>query len=349
MYATCLFCHAPLGANDTIERFPVGRRLAFDAAKGRLWVVCVVCRQWNLSPLEERWEAIEAAERLYRDTRLRVATDQVGLARLGDGTELVRIGRPLLPEFAAWRYGGRFSQRWRKYLKHTALLATASGSVLALGPVLGLGFTTLPVNLWSLLQARVRNQRVVARLLDDAGPLVLVEGHVDAVRVVVDPEAPGGWRLSVPHHRADAGVGRFVKGASWPFPRAELRGAAAVEAARQILPVVNRKGARARTVDDAVRLLEASGDLARTFARAAQTVGRDGSGDPSRDVGHLPAPLRLALEMAAHEDVERRAMEGELDALAAAWREAEEVAAIADDLTLPERIVTRLERLGGGA
>jgi hypothetical protein len=41
---------------------------------------------------------------------------------------------------------------------------------------------------------------------------------------------------------------------------------------------------------------------------------------------------RLALEMAANEDSERRAMEGELAELEAAWREAEEIAAIADNL-----------------
>ena len=32
MYSTCLFCHSQLGANDIVEHFPVGRRLAFDAA-----------------------------------------------------------------------------------------------------------------------------------------------------------------------------------------------------------------------------------------------------------------------------------------------------------------------------
>ena len=58
MYATCLFCNRPLGHNESIEHFPVGRRLAFDAAKGRLWVVCPACERWNLTPLEERWEAI---------------------------------------------------------------------------------------------------------------------------------------------------------------------------------------------------------------------------------------------------------------------------------------------------
>ena len=26
MYSTCLFCHASLGANEAVERFPVGRR-----------------------------------------------------------------------------------------------------------------------------------------------------------------------------------------------------------------------------------------------------------------------------------------------------------------------------------
>ena len=40
MYSTCLHCHKPLGRNDAVEHFPIGRRLAFDSAKGRLWVVC---------------------------------------------------------------------------------------------------------------------------------------------------------------------------------------------------------------------------------------------------------------------------------------------------------------------
>lgn len=46
-----------------------------------------------------------------------------------------------------------------------------------------------------------------------------------------------------------------------------------------------------------------------------------------------PAEL-LALEMALNEESERRAMAGELALLEAAWREAEEIAAIAD--ALPE-------------
>ena len=114
MYGTCLFCTRALGRNESIESFPVGRRLAFDTAKGRLWVVCRTCERWNLSPIEERWEAIEDCERVFRDTRTRVSTEHVGLARMAEGLELVRIGAPLRPEFAAWRYGDQFGRRRRR-------------------------------------------------------------------------------------------------------------------------------------------------------------------------------------------------------------------------------------------
>jgi hypothetical protein len=54
--------------------------------------------------------------------------------------------------------------------------------------------------------------------------------------------------------------------------------------------------------------------------------------EPSTELPRLPVEDRLALEMAANEDTERRALEGELEELEAAWREAEEIAAIADSL-----------------
>ena len=114
MYATCLFCDTPFGGNDVLESMPVGRRVAFDADKGRLWVVCRSCERWNLTPLDERWEAIEDAERMFRSTRVRVSTDNIGLAKLSEGLELVRIGAPLRPEFAAWRYGDQFGRRRRR-------------------------------------------------------------------------------------------------------------------------------------------------------------------------------------------------------------------------------------------
>ncbi len=112
MFSTCLFCHSRLGKNEVVEHFPVGSRLAFDSARGRLWAVCPGCRRWNLSPLDDRWEAIEECERLFRSTRARVSTENIGLAPLASGVDLIRIGQPLRPEFAAWRYGSQL--KWRR-------------------------------------------------------------------------------------------------------------------------------------------------------------------------------------------------------------------------------------------
>ena len=101
MYSTCIFCHSDLGANESVEHFPVGRRLAFDAARGRLWVVCRKCERWNLSPLDERWEAIEECERLFSATRTRVSTDNIGLARMREGSSSSASDR-------------RSDRRWRR-------------------------------------------------------------------------------------------------------------------------------------------------------------------------------------------------------------------------------------------
>ncbi len=49
--------------------------------------------------------------------------------------------------------------------------------------------------------------------------------------------------------------------------------------------------------------------------------------------------------MVSHEDSERRALEGELHILEEAWKQAEEIAGISDDLFLPSEISTRLTEL----
>jgi hypothetical protein len=59
----------------------------------------------------------------------------------------------------------------------------------------------------------------------------------------------------------------------------------------------------------------------------------------------LNAVDRLGLEMALHEEAERRAMAGELAMLESAWRDAEEIAGIADDMFLPASVQSSLERL----
>ena len=67
--------------------------------------------------------------------------------------------------------------------------------------------------------------------------------------------------------------------------------------------------------------------------------------ESGRSLSNLSKPVRLALEMASHEESERRALEGELNLLEAAWREAEEIAAIADGLLLPAETTDRFVAL----
>lgn len=354
VYSTCTFCHASLGRNEALEHFPVGRRLAFDQARGRLWVVCPSCRQWNLSPMETRWEAIEEGEKLYRDTKLRVATDHIGLAKLRDGTELIRVGEPLRPEFAAWRYGERFTRRYRQaWLYGVGATAVLGGWIIA-GPALGLAFggiSTLPMNLASTLKNSYDDRKVVLRHEDATGPFVVTRSLVRATRVVKDAASPLGWsievegRPGVPNARGFGPSRRIARAGDRRDGPRLIAGAAALDAMRSILPVVNGSGGRASTVREAVSALESVGAPERMFTDGLKWSGLSGRQGQSWQLGELDGPVRLALEMAAHEETERRALAGELAALEAVWREAEEIAAIADELTLPERVTLRLERL----
>jgi hypothetical protein len=340
MFTTCLFCHAPLGANEVIEHFPVGRRLAYDADQGRLWVVCPKCERWNLSPLEERWEAIEEAERQYRGTTRRVATDNIALARLREGLELVRIGRPLRPEFAAWRYGDQFGRRRRKLIGYSALGVAVAGGLLYGGPAVGIGFGSLnlPLQLYNLgynywLPAvRVRDADGRWLRLSRQQLYAARWSHEDgAPRLTFDYQhyAPSGSLLS------RIGVLERPTGSK---AKAALHDETAVRAMAAMLPVLNRGGGGPREVEDAVGLVESAGALPAVFERAARSERRSalsvmawtGSSLSKDALFHLARPVRLALEMALHEDDERRAMAGELGALYARWEEAERVARIAD-------------------
>jgi len=352
MYSTCTFCHAPLGANESIEQFPVGKRLAFDAQRGRLWVVCPGCRVWNLSPIEERWEALEALERGYRDTPRRVATGQIGLAQLRDGTELIRIGEPLRPEFAAWRYGERFTKRYRREMLYGSVGFASLLGAHAVGAALGLSIAAigvLPLNLVSLLRNRSQFRKVIGRFEDAEGPITVTRVHIGSARFVITPDANPGWGMSIRGKRADVQVGKLGKSFGLNDPKFLLSGENAMSAARTLLPAINFEGGRRATVADAVKIVEQSpGDGFDPVRIAKVNGGASSGGGQSWELGELSVPLRLAMEMAAHEELERRAMEGELAELEAQWREADEIAAIADALTLPERVLQKLERLTDG-
>lgn len=356
MYSTCLFCNEELGRNEAIEHFPVGRRLAFDASRGRLWVVCRKCERWNLTPLEERWEAIEEAERLFSDTRMRVSTDNIGLAKLREGTTLIRIGSALRPELAAWRYGDQFGRRRRRHIAFTAAGITVVAGIVVAGPATGFiagggwGLWQGANALHSLYQAK----RVRVRLrLPDADDVVPIRKnqleHTSIVRTADD-----AWGLRVSMRKPGA-----AREGSDQRTVLLYTGGQALRAASKLLPAVNESGAKSQEVQSAVDIVTEAVDPDRLFRRyAAPADGGRGArhfGDRDATGGHrvyrLPKEVRLALEMAAHEEQERRALEGELAILQAAWREAEEVAKIADEMFLPENTEARLGELrkGGGA
>jgi hypothetical protein len=333
MYATCIYCHKPLGANEIVEHFPVGRRLAFDAAKGRLWVVCRKCERWNLSPLETRWEAIEECERRFHDTRLRVSTDNIGLARLSEGLELVRIGEPLRPEFAAWRYGDQFGRRRRRVIVLGTGVAVGVGAVIVGASAAGVGIGGFG-GLWGQLPNILSSMRSV-KLKTPDGRVIKVRGSYFPSVVLQRSGDSGEPQLSFK-------PGRHIE---------SFHGEAALRLAGQLLPAINYSGGSKRTVADAVRDIE---DLRGPEAYLAQRLplipplGRKLKQTP---VAKLAAPHRLAIEMALHEEAERRAIEGELELLEEAWREAEEIAAIADNLLVPERVeeqLVALKRRAGG-
>ena len=358
VYTTCLFCSSALGANETIEHFPVGRRLAYDAEKGGLWVICRACERWNLTPLEERWEAIEEAERLFRETRLRASTDHIGLARVRDGLELVRIGKPQRPEIAAWRYGDQFGRRRQTRLIRIGAISAAGGLAIAGGLVAGVGVVAAwQAGLigWKFL-SRGNPLGTVARVRDNSGTLRDVKRR-DLLSTKLAMGADGGLALHMMLHDGNLG---FDYSDVRQKRTIHLEGREARRAASVLFPAVNRLGGTPDEVQQAVGRLDRAGsaeqllaDQARRGSRLTRFVppGESRSFASADDVAWqsgllaLSTPLSLAIEMALHEEQERRALDGELSELESAWREAEEIGAIADALLVPPSIEAAIARM----
>lgn len=319
MYRTCLYCKLDLGTNAVLETLPIGRRVAFDATRGRLWVVCPHCRRWCMVPLEDRWEAIEACERLYRGTRLRLGSGEVSLAHLPSGLELVRVGKPLRPELAAWRFAGRrpgLVQRTGRWI-HKQMTRTIIGPSKILHQVPR-----------ALLAIRYIRRDDVSRILwrppRDGMPWGIERQLVEA-----DADLPAGATSL----HAEIPSGQVFRGEE----RLRVGGLALTELNRTSLT-----GARVR---DALEWLDTFGnpfamemDAGADHAILApegRTPGRASALSHPGYLADLQPAVRLALEMASHEAEERLFLQGELWRLERAWREAEEIAAIADQLTVP--------------
>jgi hypothetical protein len=313
VYRNCIFCSYDLGGNDVIEAFPVGRSLAFDSRKGRLWVVCPLCHRWNLAPIEERWEAVETAEKRFGAARDRAHAENIGIAHVADDVRLIRVGDALPGELAVWRYGRTLlSRRWKHWLST-------------------LGGAALGVPGWSGYYMR---RRVLARGVADGEAFVIRGKHLRRMEFDLSAGsvvAAGMTRTTLFRRRS----------------RLDIEGAVARGLLERSLVGVNQRGGTRQDIDRAIGSLARSGDddahepwprewagNARVKLRIAERLR---SGFWFVDVVE-PVALRverhqlLALEMGLHEQYERVALTGELRALHARWLEAEEIASIADSL-----------------
>lgn len=337
MLSECFFCNTKLDHNPDIENCPQGRRIAFDSKLGRLWVVCGACGRWNLTPAEDRWEAIEDCERKFRDSRVRLCTDQIGMARLPSGLDLVRIGDPVLPEFAAWRYGSQLLRRRMWSGPRKAVKALAWPGAVAAGAVIAASFGTVGAAAWvgaaALVLHRYRHRPALAIPLESGGTLGLAPEQIQHAELIRAEDESEQWAMWVGCEPEDAPPEARVEYTAAGEPRALLTGGDGRTAAALILPNLNPLGGDGRMVQAAVGWIQAVGGPSQAlhvFARSRLV--RSPFDTIERSLVSLHPEARLALEMALHEEEEQRALRGELTILRWAWRQEEALASIVDSL-----------------
>ena len=309
---TCFFCHQPLPPNRTVERFPVGRRIAYDPWRGRLWAVCPGCARWTLAPLDSRWEALEELERLVRDrARLLAETDTIGLLAVDD-IEIVRVGRANLREESWWRYGREYSAR-RRAAGKIAFRGKLFDAMLFL-LIAGIPFWGLSDRDHWISRARRREFGRIAwrgaSTCADCGYLLetLPFREYEDLRLQTD----AGGRLSLAF-----GCPRCLREAI------VITGVPAEHTLRRGLAFTNYEGGSESEVRAAMDLVDS--------VPAAEALVRDAA-DRRTGLGSLGRTGALALEVALSAEVERRLLEMELRELERRWKEEEVIASIADSL-----------------
>jgi len=309
MYKTCAFCNSRLDGDGGPSGLGVGKRLAFDEWKGRLWVICPQCSRWNLAPLDERLERIEALARAAREGRMAAATEQVALIRW-HGYDFVRVGKPPRLEFATWRYGERLKARQREQLKFVVPLTVATVGLavavnVAAGGSVGVFVWNMP-NIARAMYTGIIGRRTVGLIeppiCERCGSLMRLRAkHMAHARIVPDSTAGLGLVLSCPTCRSEGAL---------------LVGADAQAALRQGLTYLALARRGRERAEDAARLVEGAGGperLIRDVARRELTL------------RSIAPERRLALEIAVDE-------QAEIEALERQWKDAEEIAEIADGL-----------------
>ncbi|MGW8267100.1 MAG: hypothetical protein ACWGSQ_12090 [Longimicrobiales bacterium] len=272
--------------------------------------MCPACSRWNLTPLEDRWETLEACERAVRDEgRIRVRTENLSLVEVDEGG-LIRIGSPPRSEFVDWRYGPRLPAPpprgglWARFLTrflarlpepppegydpYRGIFGVVDQTPWLASPFLGVA---------SSLTYLFSQLPLAPGCPSCARPLALRPWDFQRIRLLT--ERPGPALLA----------------------QCALCGAEVVVPIREARPVL-RLG---------LGLVTPSDILQAVSAEAASVLDR--AGDPERFIANLASDLptlgelanetRAGLLIALDEGAEAEALESE-------WREAEELAAIVD-------------------
>jgi len=340
VYTRCLVCSTPFEPNEALENIPLGKRLAFDPLRGRLWAVCRTCKRWSLAPLEERWEALEELERLTRDkARLLSQTDNIALLKSGS-LEIVRVGRANLTEEAWWRYGRELTSRRQTYQRLSLAGSLAAGAVMVGGWATG-GMTL--IGMWFLWGNAPEAVTDGARWLrfggaawrgrqecSHCGHLFKTLSYKDRAGFGLFPGDEAGrvdvvYRCPRCGHYRDGGL--------------RLTGLEAERTLRRTLAYHHFAGASERRVTSATRLIQEAG----TPKDLMRIVVRDG-----RRLGDLQRTGAVALEIAANESAEQHLLELELAELEAHWRREEELASIVDGELTPLPLLESLRRRVAG-
>ena len=306
----CFFCTSSFPRNNRLEHFPLGTRVVYDSARGRLWAICPRCGGWCLAPIEERWEALEEIEKLARDRgKLLIQGENIALFEVGK-LHIVRVGRAGLAEESWWRYGSELSRR-RERARKTVQRGKVIDALVAMAVI---GF---PIWSWSDAQSWINSARArtfgkiawsgEARCARCGRPSKPVRFDDAAqIRILRSPEL----MLGLPCAHCD-----FLAGG-------ELSGRAATETLLRVLAYGNFTGA--------------TEDEIRTASQAIQTAGSArglvvATTEDSPSLGSLTRTSAFALEIALNEARERALLDAEIRELDAQWQQAEELASIVDN------------------
>jgi hypothetical protein len=344
MYSRCIRCHRSLGTNSEIAHLAVGRRIAFDTEKGRLWAICTHCDQWNLAPIEERWEALEECARVADSAEAKSGRNGIGVARTATGLELLRVGELSAVDIANSRYGRRIAKRLRTLLGIAICLAII---VIELGIRAGMDTRSVLTGFYVVAAAGA----LAAAFFSNPPRILPTSFAIGGKRRRLWP-----WEFSAIKIELSQDSGR-------PCIRTDaehcLEGRAAVQLLGAILPVLNGGDCAIASVRIALARVNDAERRTRTHTTSVERKHRD---DP--DSPHLPRVLRpweriaesivgfhliglgpdarLALEMAVTEESELLELDADATGAAAAWPDQEQIASIADRLIVDENVETLL-------